>query len=121
MLTSLMRSDHPLYRAARFVAVPALLILASGCTTYYGSATFQSDPPGVSVHDLEDGTVIGVTPVKYVWRSKDSRRKYMNIRLHKDGYVDAVKSFWLALDYNSAEDAAQNPQQVTFDLNKQSQ
>ena len=51
------------------------------------------------------------------WRSRDAKRKYMNVQLHKDGYRDVVKSFWLALDYDNADDAAANPQSVQFDIN----
>ena len=111
-----MRPVTSLQRPALIAALSVILVLLSGCTTYYGAATFKSTPDGVSVYDMEDGSVIGVTPVNHVWRSTDARRKYMNVRLHKSGYRDVVKSFWLALDYNSADDAARNPQPVHFEL-----
>lgn len=101
----------------RLGAALVAMILVASCTTHYGAVVFTSEPEGVSLTDLEDGSVIGVTPVKYVWRSRDSQRKYMNVQLHKDGFRDAVKSFWLALDYGSAKDAAANPQSVQLDLN----
>jgi hypothetical protein len=108
-------------RLMRLVPVLFAAILLSSCATHYGAVAFVSEPEGVSVTDLEDGSVIGVTPVKYVWRSKDAKRKYMNVQLHKDGYRDAVKSFWLALDYGNADDAAANPQSVQFELNQKAE
>ena len=113
-----MPSVTRLQRGAQKLMAPALLLLISGCSSYYGAASFKSTPEGVSVYDMEDGSVIGVTPVDYVWRSEEARRKYMHVRLHKPGYRDSVKAFWLALDYNSASDAAANPQSVHFELNK---
>ena len=107
-----------LQRGAKRIVVPAFLVLLSGCSSYYGAVSFKSTPEGVSVYDMEDGSVIGVTPVDYVWRSEEARRKYMHVRLHKPGYRDSVKAFWLALDYNSASDAEANPQPVHFELNK---
>ncbi len=113
-----MQTEFPFNRLLRLAPVIVAAILVSSCTTHYGAVAFVSEPEGVSVTDLEDGSVIGVTPVKYVWRSKDAKRKYMNVQLHKEGYRDAVKSFWLALDHGNAEDAAANPQSVQFELNQ---
>lgn len=99
---------------------PLLLLLSltavAGCATNYGSVVFRSEPDGVQVYDLEDGSVIGVTPVRYLWRSRDAKRKYMNVRMFKEGYRDAVKAFWLSLDYSSEADAVKNPQLVQFEL-----
>ncbi len=67
---------------------------------------------------MGDGSAIGVTPVEYHWRSSKTRRKYMNLRLHKEGYQDAVKSFWLNLDHASTGDAFSQPQHLQFDLIK---
>ena len=103
---------------AKLFLIPVVVLLLAGCTSYYGAASFKSTPDGVSIYDMEDGSVIGVTPVDHVWRSDDARRKYMHVRLHKPGYRDSVKAFWLALDYNSADDAARNAQPVHFELNK---
>ncbi len=101
------------------LTVIVAMILATGCsTTRYGVAAFQSDQENVQVFDMEDGTVIGSTPVNFLWRSKEAKRKYMNVRVHKDGYKDAVKAFWLSLDYRSANAAHKNPQLVTFELEK---
>ena len=113
-----MSTTNRLHKLPGLITVLVAAVLASSCASNYGAVTFSSEPAGVSVTDLEDGSVIGVTPVKYVWRSKDAKRKYMNVQLHKDGYRDAVKSFWLALDYSSPDDAAANPQSVQFKLNQ---
>ena len=103
------------------IALGMMLIAVGGCVTNYGAASFSSTPDGVQVYDMEDGSVIGVTPVQFLWRSNSVNRKYMNVRMHKDGYQDAVKSFWLSLDYKSEKDARTNPQLVQFELIKESE
>ena len=37
-------------------------------------------------------------------------------RMHKEGYKDAVKSFWLSLDHGSEAAAVKNPQLIKFGL-----
>ena len=107
------------FRKFAGIAALAIMILAiAGCATKHGVATINSVPPGVQVFDMEDGSAIGSTPVSYHWRSKDVKRKYMNLRLHKEGYEDVVKSFWLNLQYRSAESAHNNPQHLNFELSK---
>lgn len=100
----------------KLLSAGVLLIAMTGCATKYGAAEFRSEPDGVQVFDMEDGSVIGVTPVRYLWRSKETNRKFMNVRMQKDGYRDVVKSFWLNLDHGSKGDAIKNPQAVQFTL-----
>lgn len=109
------------YSLFRSIVVGTMLIGASGCVSNYGAASFSSTPDGVQVYDMEDGSVIGVTPVQFLWRSNRVKRKYMNVRMHKDGYQDAVKSFWLSLDHKSEKGARSNPQLVQFELIKDSE
>ncbi len=103
---------------SRVLAFAAIAAVTSGCVTNYGVAAFRSVPDGVQVFDMEDGSVIGVTPVNFKWKSGKVKRKYMNVRMHKDGYEDAVKSFWLSLGYRSPDNADKNPQLVQFELKK---
>ena len=98
------------------VVISVGLLTLTGCLSSHGVASINSNPPGVQVFDMEDGTTIGLTPVKYHWRSTSTKRKYMNLRLHKDGYQDAVKSFWLDLGHKSADSAFKNPQYLNFEL-----
>ena len=88
----------------------------AGCTTYYGAASIHSDPPGARVFDMEDGYYIGVTPLTHVWRSGDAPRKFMNIRLHKEGYSDELSTFWLNLDYSNSDRAWNSPQILDIKL-----
>jgi len=108
------------YFRAGFIVLP--LFILTGCATYggtnYGVTMIKSIPEGVHVLDMEDGSVIGITPVKYLWHSKDTSRKFMNVRLHKEGYKDAIKSFWLSLEHGSKKAAFANPQLVEFELIK---
>ncbi|MGI9317034.1 MAG: hypothetical protein ACR2QW_06860 [bacterium] len=108
-------------RLTKPIVLGVLVLAMSGCVSNYGAATFNSSPEGVQVFDMEDGSIIGQTPVQFLWRSSDVKRKYMNVRMHKEGYQDAVKSFWLSLDYKSEKDARKNPQLVQFELIKVSE
>lgn len=112
-----MTSTHLPKRVSLLLLCLSLLFLG-GCVSNYGAASFDSTPDGVQVFDMEDGSVIGVTPVQFLWRSNNIKRKYMNVRMHKEGYQDVVKSFWLSLDYKSETDARKNPQSVQFELIK---
>ena len=111
----------PLGRYIRILSFVLLTPIISGCLSNYGVAAFRSVPDGVQVFDMDDGSVIGVTPVNFKWKSGTVKRKYMNVRMHKDGYQDAVKSFWLNLGTRTAKSADKNPQLVQFELIKVSE
>ena len=111
----------PLGRYIRILSFVLLTPIISGCLSNYGVAAFRSVPDGVRVFDMDDGSVIGVTPVNFKWKSGTVKRKYMNVRMHKDGYQDAVKSFWLNLGSRTAKSADKNPQLVQFELIKVSE
>ena len=55
-----------------------------------------------------------------VWRreSKEARR-FVNIRLHKDGYQDKTTSFWVNLRHDDKESALRDPQRVQIELEEQ--
>ncbi len=100
---------------APFVLV-MLGLFISGCTTYYGAAVIKTIPDGAQVYDMDDGSYIGVSTTRHVWLSRNTQRKFMNVRLHKEGYEDSISSFWLNLDYATSKGAAGSPQFVQFDL-----
>ena len=99
------------------ISALVLTICVSGCTTFYGAAMIETNPDGAQVYDMEDGSFVGISSVNHVWRSSDTRNKFMNVRLQKEGYQDTFSSFWLKLDYASPKSARQNPQFVEFELN----
>ena len=103
-------------RFARGLTAALAAILLSACTTHYGAAYIESSPPGAQVYDMEDGFYIGITPIRHVWKSKDATRKFMNLRLQKEGYKPELSTFWLNLDYATSKGAAAAPQQVKFEL-----
>ena len=108
----------------KFASTLFVLALAAGlggCTTNYGAVNIRSEPAGVQVYDMEDGYYIGVTPVRHVWKSKDATRKFMNIRMHKEGYEDFLSTFWLNLNSGTAKAAASNAQSLDVELKKSSQ
>ena len=100
----------------RFLMVMILILFTSGCVNYYGVAAFRSEPPGVQVYDMEDGTAIGTTPVDFLWRADKQGRKYLNVRMHKEGYRDRTTSFWLNVSHRSSKQAYANPQLYKFEL-----
>jgi hypothetical protein len=62
--------------------------------------------------------VLGVTPIKAWWRDDSQLRKFVNIRVQKEGYLDKTSSFWLTLRHKTRESAMQNPQSVELVLEK---
>ena len=89
-----------------------VLILLGGCVgNKYGSAYIVTNPPGAEVINLDDGTILGVTPLKQVWRDS-GKRKFVNIQLDKAGYKDKATSFWLTLKHRTRRSAVNDPQFV---------
>lgn len=96
----------------------APLVLA-GCS-YHGAAFIQSQPSGAEVVNVDDDTVLGVTPFKVWWREDSQDKKRINVRLQKEGFRDKVTSFWVTLRHSSKSEALGEPQhvEVTLDQNK---
>ena len=101
-------------RAAAAIVIAALL---SGCANH-GAALIRTEPEGAEVVNLEDDTVLGVTPVKVWWREGTEKRKFVNVRLQKVGYRDKTSSFWVTLRHGSKEEALEEPQFVEIKLDK---
>ena len=95
-----------------------MLVLLTGCVgNKYGSAYIVSNPPGAEVINLDDGTILGVTPLKQVWRD-EGKRKFVNIQLDKAGYKDKATSFWLTLKHRTRRSAVNDPQFVEIILDQ---
>jgi hypothetical protein len=109
-------SKNFLFARFRLACILFFAFGLSACTTHYGAINIQSSPPGAQVFDMEDGFYIGVTPLNYVWKSKDAPRKFMNIRMHKPGYEDLTSTFWLSLGNSTAKTAKSNPQSLSVEL-----
>jgi len=102
----------------------ALLLLSvvflGGCAgTRHGAATITSVPAGAEVINMDDDTLLGVTPVKVWWSENGSRRKFVNIRLHKKGFRDKTSFFWLSLRHSEKESAMKDPQLVKVRMTTQ--
>ena len=98
--------------------VMLLLSLLAGCVgNKYGSAYIVSNPPGAEVINMDDGTILGVTPLKQVWRD-EGKRKFVNIQLDKTGYKDKATSFWLTLKHRTRKSAINDPQFVEIILDE---
>ena len=97
---------------------PAVLV-ASGCSYYHGAAYIQTAPEGAEVINMEDSSVLGITPVKVWWRESKEERKFVNILVHKDGFQDKTTSFWVSVRHGSRTEALGDPQNVQIELEKQ--
>ena len=99
-------------------SVMLMLSLLTGCIgNKYGSAYIVSNPPGAEVINMDDGTILGVTPLKQVWRD-EGKRKFVNIQLDKSGYKDKATSFWLTLKHRTRKSAINDPQFVEIILDE---
>lgn len=103
--------------SAQAVVLAGSLALLAGCA-HHGAAMITSQPSGAEVVDLEDDALIGVTPVKVWWKESGESRKFVNIRLQKNGYRDKTTSFWVTLRHGSRQSAVDNPQAVEVTLDK---
>lgn len=98
-----------------------LMVLLSSMLTacaHHGAAEINSRPSGAEVVDVKTGVLLGVTPVKVWWRDDSASRKFVNIRVQKEGYRDKTNSFWVTLRHDSRKTALENPQSVEMVLEK---
>lgn len=93
-----------------------LLMTLSACANYYGAARIMSVPSGAEVINLEDGSLIGVTPILYMKKDSSDRRQTIIIRLKKEGYYDKTSSFWMQMRNKTALSAEQNADSVEIEL-----
>ncbi len=92
----------------------SLLLCAtlSACGAHYGAARFVSEPPGAEVINLDDGTVIGTTPITHYWKDGSGTRQHIPVRLKLNGHYEKVSSFWLSMRHKTQRDAVENAQLV---------
>ncbi len=100
------------------LALFAILSLTLVGCAHHGAAMIESQPTGAEVVDLDNDTLVGVTPVKVWWKESGNERKFVNIRLQKEGYRDKTTSFWVTLRHGSRDSAVNNPQSVEVTLDK---
>ncbi|RBP53415.1 hypothetical protein [Arenicella xantha] len=102
----------------RVIALISTCLTLTACGAHYGAARFVSDPPGAEVINLDDGTVIGTTPVTMFWKDSTGTRQMVPIRLKKAGYYEKVSSFWLSMRHTSEKQALENAQVVEVSMQK---
>ena len=105
-------------KASTLGAAVALSLFLSACGAHYGAAKIVSTPSGAEVINLDDGTVIGNTPVTMRWKNSSSDRQHIPVRLKKPGYYEKVSSFWLSMRHSSEQEANENPQLVEITMQK---
>lgn len=101
----------------KIIATLFVSILLSACA-HHGAANIQTQPPGAEVVDAKTGVIMGVTPVKVWWKESSQTRKFVNIRIQKDGYQDKTSSFWVTLRHSSRQSALEGAQSVEMTLDK---
>ena len=102
--------------ATKYLTSIMFALSLSGCATYYGATRIQSVPSGAQVIDMEDGSIVGVTPTLYLRKDNSDLRQTIIIRFKKDGYYDKTSSFWMEMRLTSAEDAKKNSALVEIEL-----
>jgi hypothetical protein len=111
------------FRTATRFSLPGLLgitlvsMVAAGCANH-GAALIRTQPEGAEVVNLEDDTVLGVSPVTVWWREGSERRKFVNVRVQKDGFRDKTSSFWVTLRHSNKDDALSEPQFVEIMMDR---
>jgi hypothetical protein len=98
--------------------IPLLSLFLSACAAHHGAANIYSEPSGAEVVDVKSGVLLGVTPFTSWWRDDSVSRKFVNIRVQKEGYRDKTNSFWVTLRHDSRESAVENAQTVEMTLDK---
>ena len=99
-----------------------LVLLASlflSACAHHGAAYIQTRPDGAEVVDVKTGVSLGVTPFKYWWRDDSVSRKFVNIRVQKEGYRDKTNSFWVDLRHDNRKAALENAQSIEMLLEKE--
>ena len=112
------QTSSPIPGRARLYALAAVTVLFLGGCSYHGAAYINSEPAGAEVVNIDDDTVLGITPVKVWWREKNNEKKRINVRLQKEGFRDKVTSFWVTLRHPSKDSALDEPQFVEVQLDK---
>ena len=77
-----------------FVVVSIFLISACG-QQQYGAVKFTSKPPGAEVINLKDDTVLGITPVRVLWKGKAGTSEKVVVQFNKPGYYEKIFSIWV--------------------------
>ncbi len=90
--------------------------LLAGCASHYGAAKIVSQPAGAEVINLDDGSVIGVTPLTTWWKDSNDSRQYIALRIKKPGFEEKISHFWLSMRHKSESSARENPQLVEMIL-----
>lgn len=80
-------------------AVDSVLILllfsclSLSCRSTGGNVHLRSIPPEVEVVDLEDNTLLGITPCDSSWGGTGKKPKLITVRFQKPGYRDRIMTF----------------------------
>lgn len=96
-------------------AILASAMVIAGCSNKYGAAYIITEPAGAEVINLDDGTTLGITPIKQVWQD-EGERKQINLQISRQGYRPKSSTFWLTLGHHTKGSALNAPQYVEVKL-----
>jgi len=106
----------PIFKKALIAS--CLCLLVSACASHHGAARIVSIPAGAKVVNIDDGSIVGTTPLVLNFKNTNSERLHLPVKLVKEGYYDKVESFWLSMRHASQKDAESEPKVVEVELVK---
>ena len=95
-----------------------LCLFLSACGAHHGAARITSQPSGAQIVNIDNGKIMGTTPMTLNFTNSNSERLHLPVKLVKEGYYDKVESFWLSMRHSSQKKARQNPKVVKIELVK---
>ena len=95
-----------------------LCALLSACGSHHGAARIVSIPSGAQVVNIDDGTILGTTPLVLNYKNSNTDRLHLPVKVVKKGYYDKVGSFWLSMRHRSQKAAENEPKVVEIQLVK---
>ncbi|MBT5558939.1 MAG: hypothetical protein HOJ88_03530 [Proteobacteria bacterium] len=101
--------------SSKFAITVLVLAVLSGCA-HYGAAQIVSTPSGAEVINLDDSTLLGVTPATVWWKDSGGSRKNVTVRFKKPGYKEKVTQFWLSMRHTSQAKALAEPQLIEVNI-----
>lgn len=95
------------------------LMMTTGCAgKKYGSVNFTSTPKGAEVINLDDGSVLGTTPVRVSFEGAGGSAENVTIEFAKNGYFEKISSVWVNKRHDNMMEADRNAIEVHAELKK---
>lgn len=103
----------------RLTLLFVIALTTAGCASRYGAVAINTIPSGAEVINADTEEVIGTTPLTVLLKDTSSTRKYVALKLKKQGYQTDISHFWLSMRHKSESAARANPKKVDLELEAQ--